>query len=151
VTTPARRCEATRRALDHDERMPSACPCGLPQPYEACCGRFHRANRTGSGALPATAEQLMRSRYSAFAVGDEIYLVDSWHPSTRPRSIRPDPGQEWVGLEVLRVERGGLFDDEGTVAFRATSRVGSRQVVVVEDSRFAREDGRWYYVGRSDA
>jgi SEC-C motif-containing protein len=130
--------------------MPTACPCGLPQPYEACCGRFHRANRGSAGALPATAEQLMRSRYSAFAVGDETYLVDSWHPATRPTGIRPDPRQEWVGLEVLRVERGGLFDDEGTVAFRATSRIGSREVVVAEQSRFVREDGRWYYVGRLD-
>lgn len=122
--------------------MAPTCPCGLPQPYEACCGRFHDGRD-----VPATAEQLMRSRYSAFAVGDESYLLDTWHPDTRPTGIRPDPRQQWVRLEVLRTSGGGLFDAEGTVAFRATSRIGTRDVVVVEDSRFTRSDGRWSYVG----
>lgn len=58
---------------------PATCPCGLPAAYDDCCGRLHR------GQAPATtAEQLMRSRYSAFAVGDEAYLLRSWHPTTRP-------------------------------------------------------------------
>ena len=68
--------------------MPEPCPCGLPAPYDACCGRFHR----GESAAP-TAELLMRSRYAAFVVGDAGYLRDTWHPSTRPRHVDLDPGE----------------------------------------------------------
>ncbi|HEX8496958.1 MAG TPA: YchJ family metal-binding protein, partial [Actinomycetales bacterium] len=59
--------------------VPSVCPCGSGAGYESCCCRLHR----GEG-VPATAEQLMRSRFSAFAVGDAAYLGATWHPSTRP-------------------------------------------------------------------
>ena len=58
------------------------CPCGTGLPYDDCCGPLH----AGSTAA-ATAEQLMRSRYSAFAVGDAAYLLATWHPSTRPAAL----------------------------------------------------------------
>ena len=81
---------------------PTACLCGRPQPYAACCGRFH-------GGEPApTAELLMRSRYSAFALGDDVYLLETWHPSTRPARLSLDPAQHWIGLTVLGSTRGGL-------------------------------------------
>jgi hypothetical protein len=57
-----------------------ACPCGLGDDYASCCGRLH------AGAPAPTAESLMRSRYSAFAVGDVGYLLRTWHPSSRPRT-----------------------------------------------------------------
>ena len=117
--------------------MPDPCPCGLPAAYDDCCGRFHR------GATAPTAELLMRSRYAAFAVGDAGYLRGTWHASTRPRRVDLDPGERWTGLEVLRTTGGGLFDTDGTVAFRAHRRGG----VVAEDSAFVREAGRWFYVG----
>lgn len=87
----------------------------------------------------------MRSRYTAFARADPAYLLRSWHSSTRPERIELDPAQEWVQLEVLSAT-GGLFDTEGTVAFRATWRQRGRTDVVVETSRFLREDGRWVYL-----
>src|SRR2546429_6760422 len=59
-----------------------ACPCGLGDGYESCCGRLH------AGAPAPTAESLMRSRYSAFAVGDAGYLLRTWYPSARPRTDR---------------------------------------------------------------
>ena len=118
--------------------MPEPCPCGLPSPYDRCCGRFHR----GEAAAP-TAELLMRSRYAAFVVGDAGYLRDTWHPDTRPRQVTLDPGDRWTGLEVLGRTGGALFDTVGTVAFRAHHRDG----VVAEDSAFERRDGRWFYVG----
>ena len=66
------------------------CPCGTGLPYDECCGPLH------AGATPAaTAEQLMRSRYSAFAVGDAAYLLATWHPSTRPPALELDPGVRW--------------------------------------------------------
>jgi SEC-C motif domain protein len=85
----------------------------------------------------------MRSRYSAFVVGNADYLRDTWHPDTRPRRLDLDPGERWTGLEVLGHTGGGLFDSVGTVAFRAHRRDG----VLVEDSAFRRENGRWLYVG----
>lgn len=121
--------------------MPPTCPCGLPQPYDACCGRFHR------GAAAPTAELLMRSRYAAFAVGDTGYLLATWHPSTRPRRLRLDPAERWTGLDVLGGTGGGLLETAGTVEFRAHHTHGGRAGVLHENSRFVREDGRWSYVG----
>ncbi|MGB8651525.1 MAG: YchJ family protein [Mycobacteriales bacterium] len=117
------------------------CPCGLGQPYDLCCGRFHRGQ-----ADPPTAELLMRSRYSAFAVGDVGYLLRTWHPSTRPRGLELDEGQVWERLVVLGTSGGGLLDSEGTVEFRALYSHRGRTEALHERSRFVREDGRWSYV-----
>ena len=89
----------------------------------------------------------MRARYSAFAVRDAAYLLETWHPSTRPDRLRLDPTQQWSRLDVLTTSAGGLFDSEGTVEFRATYRVGRRAAVLHETSRFVRADGRWSYLG----
>ena len=117
------------------------CPCGSGLSYAECCGRLHDGT-----AAAATAEQLMRSRYSAFAVGDPAYLLATWDPATRPRTLELDPGVRWTGLEVLATSGGGLFDAEGTVAFRAHSRTGGGESVQAERSRFRRVAGRWVYV-----
>ncbi|GAA4440499.1 hypothetical protein GCM10023148_47690 [Actinokineospora soli] len=84
----------------------------------------------------------MRSRYSAFAVGDAAYLRATWHPSTRPADVDLDPATRWTALEILDRVRGGPFDQAGEVEFRAYHRGG----VVHERSRFRREDGAWLYV-----
>jgi SEC-C motif-containing protein len=94
----------------------------------------------------ATAEQLMRSRFSAFAVGDAAYLLETWHPDTRPPSLELDPEVRWTGLDVLATSRGSMLDDEGTVEFTAHYVVGRRAGALHEDSRFVRVDGRWHYV-----
>lgn len=99
-----------------------------------------------AGGRAATAEQLMRSRYSAFAVGDTAYLLRSWHSSTRPGAITLDPDQVWTRLVVLGTTQGGLFDQEGTVEFRALYTHRGRSESLHENSRFVREDGRWTYV-----
>ncbi|RJQ84990.1 YchJ family protein [Amycolatopsis panacis] len=119
----------------------ASCPCGLPEAYGACCGPFHR----GEQHAP-TAERLMRSRYSAFDVGDRDYLLATWHPDTRPRRLRLDPGQEWLRLEVVGHTGGSLLANEGTVEFRAYYRHRGQDDVLHENSRFVREAGRWYYV-----
>ena len=82
----------------------------------------------------------MRSRYSAFAIGDDAYLLQTWHPTTRP--ARVETGSGWLRLEVLE-SSGGLLDAEGEVRFRA-HHVGG---VVEERSRFVRDAGRWVYLG----
>jgi SEC-C motif-containing protein len=109
--------------------------------YAECCGRLHEGT-----AAAATAEQLMRSRYSAFAVGDAAYLLATWHPSTRPRAVDLDDDVRWTGLDVLATTGGGLLSDQGTVRFRACyvrdGRAGEQQ----EHSRFIRDGGRWLYL-----
>ncbi|WIX75219.1 YchJ family metal-binding protein [Amycolatopsis carbonis] len=124
--------------------MPAAdprCPCGLPQLYAECCGRFHDSRQTAP-----TAELLMRSRYSAFAVADPAYLLATWHPDTRPKRLRLDDGQEWTGLDILGGTGGGLLQNEGTVEFRAHYRFRGHDDTLHENSRFVREAGQWFYV-----
>ncbi|MFF6878860.1 MULTISPECIES: YchJ family metal-binding protein [unclassified Streptomyces] len=114
-----------------------SCPCGLPEAYEACCGRYH----FGAAAAP-TAEALMRSRYCAFVKGDAGYLLRTWHPRTRPGTLELDPGMKWTGLEILGTTGGSAFHHTGTVEFRASYRGGSLH----ERSGFERVDGAWVYV-----
>jgi SEC-C motif domain protein len=118
-----------------------ACPCGLGDDYDACCGRLH------AGAPALTAESLMRSRYSAFAVGDAAYLLRTWLPSARPKTLTLDPAIRWTRLAVLETEGGGLFDSTGTVRFRAVYARDGRRGVMEETSRFVRQGKRWTYAG----
>ncbi|AXE28942.1 hypothetical protein DK842_02875 [Chromobacterium phragmitis] len=126
------------------KKQAAACPCG-GESLAACCGRYHPP-----GAPPApTAEALMRSRYSAFALGLEDYLLATWHSSTRPETLglEEDAGVvKWIALEILRCEAGREGDSEGVVEFVARCKVGGKAERMHEASRFVREDGRWYYV-----
>jgi len=91
------------------------------------------------------AEALMRSRYAAYVLGLADYLLDTWHPSTRPASILPDaPGLRWLGLEVRRC--AGQDASRATVEFVAVSKLGGRAQRLHETSRFVREGGRWFYL-----
>ena len=121
------------------------CPCGTGLVYGECCGPLHLGLATAR-----TAERLMRSRYSAFAVGDPAYLLRSWHPDTRPATLDLDADTRWLWLEIVRVERGGELDAHGVVEFRAKYRVdapsGRSSAVQHEVSSFARVDGAWVYV-----
>ncbi|MGG5752960.1 YchJ family protein [Zafaria sp. Z1313] len=132
-----------------DLRDVDRCPCLGGEAYGECCGRFHAALRDGSrreGAWPATAEALMRSRYSAFAVGDVEYLLASWHPSTRPAELELDAELQWRRLDIVGTAAGGPFDAEGVVEFAAHYRGPGGRGVQRERSRFRREDGRWLYL-----
>ncbi|MFG2206796.1 YchJ family protein [Streptomyces sp. NPDC048638] len=119
----------------------SPCPCGRDETYRDCCGACH----DGRAAAPS-AERLMRSRYSAFVVGDDRYLLRTWHPTTRPAGLELDSGQRWTGLEILGATGGSAFHTEGTVEFRAHYTLQGRAGSQYENSRFVREDGRWLYV-----
>jgi SEC-C motif-containing protein len=98
------------------------------------------------GARAGTAEVLMRSRYTAFVLGREDYLLSSWHPSTRPATLDLDtePAPKWIGLQVR--DHVQLAPDRAEVEFVARYRVGGRAHRLHERSRFVREDDRWYYV-----
>ncbi|MDE2418493.1 MAG: hypothetical protein KGN32_11875 [Burkholderiales bacterium] len=124
----------------------SPCPCGRldarsrPVRYGDCCGRYLDADT----AAP-DAEHLMRSRYSAFVLEREAYLLATWHGSTRPQQVPFDAGVKWLGLEVRKhLPRDA---DHAEVEFVARHKpAGSSAVRLHEQSRFVREDGRWYYV-----
>jgi SEC-C motif domain protein len=120
---------------------PPACPCGTGLPTDECCGRLLEGR-----AAAASAEQLMRSRYTAFALGDAGHLLATWHPSTRPPGLDLDPGVRWTGLDVLATSGGTLLAAAGTVEFRAHYVHGGRRGSQHERSRFVREDGRWFYL-----
>jgi SEC-C motif-containing protein len=93
-----------------------------------------------------TAEQLMRSRFSAFAVADAAYLLRTWHSSTRPAAVRLDPDQRWTRVDILATSGGGLFDTTGTVRFRAHYLHRGRPGALAEHSRFVRENAMWRYL-----
>ncbi len=118
------------------------CPCRKKSEtltYGACCEPYH------AGLRPApTAEALMRSRYSAFALEKAAYILDTWHSSTRPEQITFRSGQKWQMLRVIDAKTDGATATVEFVARAAND--GSRQDVH-EVSRFVREDGRWLYVG----
>ncbi len=87
----------------------------------------------------------MRSRYVGYALGLHDYLLATWHPSTRPAALEPDPpGLKWLGLDVRRHVRQD--DHHATVEFVARSKLAGRAHRLHEVSRFVREGGRWYYV-----
>ena len=88
----------------------------------------------------------MRSRYSAFAVGDAGYLSATWEPGTRPAAIDLDEALRWTRLEIIETVRGGPFDADGVVEFRAHYRVARTPGTRHERSWFARKGGRWVYV-----
>ncbi|TSD46236.1 hypothetical protein FFI94_008705 [Rhodococcus sp. KBS0724] len=117
------------------------CPCGTGNTVDECCGKYLDAVATAP-----TAETLMRSRYTAFALMNADYLQQTWHPDHRPAVLELDPQQRWTRLEILATERGSLFDSDGTVEFRAHYVYGSERGNLHERSRFARIDGHWLYV-----
>lgn len=88
----------------------------------------------------------MRSRYTAFTLLNEAYLLSSWHRSTRPTSLdlHASPLPKWLGLKILAHH----IQDENhaTVEFVARSKLAGRAQRLHEVSRFVREDGRWFYI-----
>lgn len=117
------------------------CHCGSGRTFEECCGPVIQDH---SRAL--SAEQLMRSRYSAFVECDDSYLLASWHPKTRPSRVRFDPEQRWLGLRIKSTDSGGPDHSEGTVEFVARFKIHGKGHRLHEISRFEKIDGLWYYL-----
>ncbi len=116
-----------------------ACPCGSGTPLPACCGPLLLGARVAE-----TPEELMRSRYTAYALGDDGHVFRTWHPSTRPADVTGDPQLTWTGLRIV-----DTADDE--VEFVASYEIHDpdgavRHGQMHERSRFARRAGRWMYL-----
>jgi SEC-C motif-containing protein len=126
--------------------MSRLCPCTSKKPYDRCCGPYHAGT-----AAPETAELLMRSRFSAYALGKVDYLI-----ATRPEAKRADESREelvtycksvqCVGLKIVGKDKGGSGDETGVVTFHASLQANGRRSLHIETSSFAREHGRWVYV-----
>ena len=118
------------------------CPCGSNQNFAACCGPYLAGHKQ-----PATAEQLMRSRYCAYVLLDAAYLLTTWHPATRPAELHLDTtGLRWLELKIVRTRAGSVSDDHGEVEFVARYKVAGKAMRLHENSEFVREAGQWRYV-----
>jgi len=127
------------------------CPCCSGRSYESCCKPLHCGVRRA-----VTAEQLMRSRYSAFVLSEVDYLIathpDPVTPSAKRRNGLLENCREarWLGLKILAVESGEVGDRKGTVRFEAWFRAGGQRHVMQELSLFQRRDGAcdgdWLYI-----
>ena len=121
------------------------CPCGIDATYSECCEPFIRREKQ-----PSTAEQCMRSRYAAYALGQVDYLVYSHAPETRSPNLR-NAIREWArkadfrSLRVLNTKAGGPSDDHGVVHFEAQYVEDGIEKTLVERSTFVRHEGRWVY------
>ena len=117
------------------------CPCGTNKAYADCCEPY-----LDGTATPATAEALMRSRYTAYTLLQEEYLVATWHTSTRPQQIglAEKTTTKCLGLQVKHHEQQD--DTHALVEFVARYKVGGLAHRLHETSRFVREDGSWFYV-----
>lgn len=123
------------------------CPCGNNETYKNCCQLAHK-----SLANVKTAEQLMRSRYTAFTIGDGDYLIKSHHSTTRPIKEKQSMvnwanSVHWLKLEILSKTKGIDSDTEGTVEFKAHFLENGKPQVIHENSKFIKENGCWMYLG----
>ncbi|MPQ75763.1 YchJ family protein [Hydrogenovibrio sp. JE_KL2] len=131
-----------------DDLIGKACLCGSGQLYENCCQPYHL-----SQSWPATAEQLMRSRYVAYALGLTDYLQNTWAKSTRLGSLDLESNLVWTGLEIVATQQGMPFDATGKVHFKAHYQVKDHSGKVLESgvmeevSDFVRDDAHhWVYL-----
>jgi len=123
----------------------SECPCGSKQPYSRCCEPLHK------GAPALTAEQLMRSRYSAYVKVELDYLKETIHAQERAE-YNADNAREWAEqsvwerLEILETTGGGPDDQTGEVEFIAHyADAKGRKSTHHERALFEKDGGRWYF------
>lgn len=123
----------------------SPCPCDSNQTFKACCAPLIKGSRPAK-----TAEQLMRSRYSAFATGAVDYLIATLIPKKQIELDRDEllascHETQWQKLEIIDTKRGGPTDQRGVVEFKAYYSSGGHSGCLHERSRFQKKQGRWFY------
>ncbi|ALG67857.1 YchJ family protein [Beggiatoa leptomitoformis] len=120
----------------------TTCPCGSGQVLQRCCEPYLQRQD-----YPLTAEALMRSRYTAYVLGNVDYLQTTWHPNTRPATLILDDSCRWVALEVVKTQAGKATDIQGTVHFRAYYKLATGRGGRLEEiSQFERIDQQWFYL-----
>ncbi|AYQ86527.1 hypothetical protein EDD84_03185 [Burkholderia gladioli] len=144
-----RSSEASRPTSSTAAGRPALCPCGGAQPgrrperapaYAACCGPLIDA-----GTSAPNAWQLMRSRYTAYVLGETAYLRATWDPATCPADLEAGDGPRWLGLDIKRFAEQDAA--HAVVEFVARYKDGSRAHRLHETSRFSRDEhGIWRYI-----
>ena len=118
------------------------CHCGSEKLYTSCCYPILLNKQ-----FPTTAELLMRSRFTAYAMQNEAYLLKTWDTSKRPKDIDFSKEQaEWTKLEIVKTKKGGEKDCKGVVEFKAYYLQDNVEYVMNEVSRFIKQAGRWFYL-----
>jgi SEC-C motif-containing protein len=123
-----------------------SCPCGIGKDYSSCCAPLHKGEQKAK-----TAEQLMRSRYCAFAKEEIDYVINTQDSASRDELNRQEieiwsKESDWKNIEIVETQDGLEKDEQGVVEFKATYVVGDKEVVHHERSTFKKEDGDWYFV-----
>ncbi|MCT4601797.1 MAG: YchJ family protein [Marinifilum sp.] len=126
--------------------MTLTCYCGRPNSYEECCGAIHLGKQKAE-----TAEDLMRSRYSAFVLADIDYILKTYSTKTRPVNQAIEIQEwaksvEWQWLEVVRTNKGNSLDINGYVEFKAFYKENGTDQCLHENSFFEKENEEWVYV-----
>jgi SEC-C motif-containing protein len=124
----------------------ATCPCGSGQPFADCCKPFITGLQR-----PDTAEELMRARYSAYATSAVDFIHDTTHPSQRKHYnqdsvARWSKDSTWLGLDILRTEKGGPEDSDGVVEFIAHYSEKEKPVDHHEIAEFVKTDGQWFFL-----
>jgi SEC-C motif-containing protein len=118
------------------------CPCGSGKVYSECCELYHDGLQ-----IPATAELLMRSRFTAYALRNADYLLLSWDESKRPDSINfSKETAEWQRLQIISSKKGSAKDSKGRVEFKAFYCQDGEDCFMHEISRFVKIGGHWRYL-----
>lgn len=126
-----------------------SCPCKSTLPYKSCCKSFH------DGVIPDTAVELMRSRYSAYALCLSDYIIKTTDPeselakknkqSWKKQILQFCKQTKFEGLDIL--EHYQISEINAVVTFRASLKQGSKDAGFTEKSTFAKKNGRWFYAG----
>ena len=120
------------------------CPCQSGLLFQHCCQPFLQST---PAQLPETAEQLMRSRYTAYSLKNTDYLLKTWHPETRPQSLRLEQdNNHWIGLKIKSTHLGGKNDAQGSVHFIARYKINGKAYKLEENSQFEKLNGQWFYL-----
>ena len=124
------------------KRASKICHCDTGLPFDQCCQPLLSGTQAAASAVA-----LMRSRYSAYVLADEQYLLNSWHSDTRPQRLDLDQSpQQWKRLKIVDTDLGRAGDETGVVEFIATFKINGRAEHLQERSRFKHQDGQWVYV-----
>ena len=123
------------------------CPCQSQKTYDLCCKAYLSGEKN-----PETAEELMRSRYTAFTAANMAYIKNTHDPKT-VSDLDLEANEKWAkestwqGLEILATSGGQKGEETGQVDFIARYSTGGQNHAHRERATFRQIDGKWYFVG----
>lgn len=123
------------------------CPCGSLKKYKKCCKPFH------DGSNAKTAEQLMRSRFTAYSINNAEYIINTTHSDNQDYTLNTQSWKkdimnfsdytDFIKLDIFECIEG---EEESFVNFRATLKQDNLDASFNENSRFLKVGKKWLYV-----